>query len=419
MATPTSSDSALPTTLHPKALFFAYTTVFLATMGIGIITPVLPELIAPLIGQTKTLAFVAGALNSAYAFCQFLAAPGLGALSDRLGRRPILLICLIGSAIGYLLFGIGGALWILFLGRIIDGITGGNISTIFAYVADVTAPEERGLYFGRLGAAAGLGFIFGPVIGGFTANLGYSAPLYIAAALTLANVLWGYFFMPESLVLARRSTAVKLAQLNPLVQLNKVIAVIDLRWLLLIMFLYFLPFAALQSNIAVFSKEVHGWAPQSISWLFLLIGLESVLVQGLFLKWILPKFGDVVVSIGGLSLLLTGYLLIALSVIMHLPVFLPIGMAAFGFGDAFSTPALNGLISRKAGPQNQGRVQGGNQSIQALAKVLGPLIGGQVYVLLGPAFLYLLGGMAIALAMLIVQQQVRQVESMADVLSQA
>lgn len=419
MAIPTSSNSSRSTRPDSKTLFFAYATVFLAMMGIGIITPVLPEIISPLIKDTKQLALVAGALNSVYAFCQFLAAPGLGALSDRLGRRPILLICLIGSAIGYILFGIGGALVVLFIGRTIDGITGANISTILAYVADVTEPEERGLYFGRLGAAAGLGFLFGPAIGGLTANLGYSAPMYIAAALTLLNLVWGYFFMPESLAPERRSSAVKLSQLNPLLQLSKVMAAIDLRWLLTIMFLYFLSFAALQSNIAVLSKDVHGWNPQTISWIFLMIGLESIVVQGLLLKWILPKFGDVNVSIGGLSLLLAGYWLVALSALLHFPALLFVGMGSFGFGDAVATPALGGLISRRAGPENQGRVQGGNQSIQALAKVLGPLIGGQVYVMFGPSLLYLLSGLAIVGAIAIVQQQVRQLELMAGVPAEA
>src|SRR6185295_19167288 len=136
------------------------------------------------------------------------------------GRRPILLICMLGSAIGYLFLGIGGALWILFLGRIIDGITGANFGVSFAYIADITAPEQRDKYFGMIGAILGIGMILGPAIGGLTAKLGYEAPFYFAAALTFANVLFGLFFMPESLSKAQRVQHTKLSDLNPLSSLG-------------------------------------------------------------------------------------------------------------------------------------------------------------------------------------------------------
>jgi len=179
-----------------KAITFLVVTAFLNAMGIGILGPVLPFIVQHYTGNPNTLATVVGWLISSYAICQFVAAPALGLLSDRFGCRPLLLICLLGSAIGYLLFGLGGALWILFFGRIIDGLTGGNMSILFTYIGDISEPEERGKYFSLFGAASGIGFILGPVIGGSASLLSNQAPIYIAAGLTIANILLGYFYLP-------------------------------------------------------------------------------------------------------------------------------------------------------------------------------------------------------------------------------
>jgi DHA1 family tetracycline resistance protein-like MFS transporter len=209
-----------------------------------VIGPVIPFLVQPYLADSASLATTVAWLTSVYAICQFVAAPGLGALSDRYGRRPILLLCLAGSAIGYILFGLGGALWVLFLGRIIDGITGGNFSILFAYIADRTPPEERGALFGRVGAVAGMGFLLGPAIGGFAARWGNTAPAYLAGAITLVAIVWGVFLLPESLPPERRSAGIALPSLNPLSQLWRLIGMPNLRWLLLAGFCYGFPFAA-------------------------------------------------------------------------------------------------------------------------------------------------------------------------------
>lgn len=216
-----------------KIVFFLAVVAFLNTMGFTIIGPVVPFMTRQYLGNPNDLAVVVGWLLSIYGICQMLAAPGLGLLSDRYGRRPVIFICLLGSAIGYLLFGLGGALWMLFLGRIIDGLTGGNFSVLFAYVADITEPEERGKYFGIFGGISGVGFIVGPAIGGLLANVSYSMPFLVAAGVTLLNLVWGFFFLPESLNKEHRLTTMRLRDLNPLAQLGTVFNMANLRWLLL------------------------------------------------------------------------------------------------------------------------------------------------------------------------------------------
>jgi DHA1 family tetracycline resistance protein-like MFS transporter len=188
-----------PPAVDRKALLFGLTSVLLYGIGFGLTTPVVPFLVQRYTRTPADQALAVALLTFSYALCVFLAAPGLGALSDRYGRKPVLLVCLLGSALGYLIFGVGGALWVLFAGRILDGLTGGNISTILAFFADITPGQQRAKYFGWAGAAAGAGFIIGPTLGGLLAAWGYSVPMFFGAAITLLNVAYGALFMPESL----------------------------------------------------------------------------------------------------------------------------------------------------------------------------------------------------------------------------
>jgi MFS transporter, DHA1 family, tetracycline resistance protein len=387
-----------------KAWLFALVTAFSSTMGVGIISPVVPFLVQPYLRNPDNLALVVGLLTSSYAICQFIAAPTLGALSDRYGRRPVLLICLFGSVIGYLLFGMGGALWVLFTGRIIDGLTGGNISTLFAYVADITPPEKRGQQFGKIGAATGVGFICGPLIGGLAARFGYAAPLYVGAAVTFANMAWGYFFMPETLDASLRAQAVPLAQLNPFKQLRGVLALGQLRWLLIATFLHTIPFTILASNLALLTKDALRWQPAAIGMLLFAFGLQDALTQGFFVQRLLPRFGEAKVAIGATILEIAGYALIALAAYTASAALLVTGFILFGLGESSFGPSLGGLISRRVGPRDQGRVQGSNQSLQALARMTGPILGGQLYTSGGRAAPYLFSVFVIAGAMAAVWQ---------------
>lgn len=384
----------------PRIMLFLMIMAFLNTMGVGIFLPVLAFIVQEYVRDQNNLAIAVGWLASVYAICQFIAAPGLGALSDRFGRRPILLLCLLGSALGYALFGLGGALWVLFLGRIIDGVTGGNFSILSAYMADITAPEERGKYFGMFGAVAGAGFIIGPALGGFVSRFGNSVPAYLAAGITLASLLWGYFFLPESLPREHRATKLSLSDLNLVKQLGSAFAIPQLRWLLLATFLFSLPFAILQSNMSVLIIDSLGWKADSIGYLFLLVGVLDILMQGVLAGRLLPIFGEIKLTVAGLACEIIAYLLLGAIAIVPAPVFVFAGIIMFAIGTGFLEPASRGLISRAAGPRQQGVVQGGSQSIQSLAMVVGPLLGGVLYTQAGHAVPFWSGAACIGLAII-------------------
>src|SRR5450432_3330945 len=187
----TTRTSNPPVHVGSGTVAFILITAFLNLAGVGLLNPVLPAIVSQYVPNQNVDAIVAALLIS-FSLCQFIAVPTLGALSDRYGRRPILLISLLGSAAGYLIFGLGGAQWVLFLGRMIDGLTGGNVATIYAYAADITDPSERTQFFGIIGAAGGVGFILGPALGGALSLISYQAPLYFGALVTLINVVGGY-----------------------------------------------------------------------------------------------------------------------------------------------------------------------------------------------------------------------------------
>jgi DHA1 family tetracycline resistance protein-like MFS transporter len=379
-------------------MIFLMVMAFLNTMGVGIFLPVLAFIVQQYVRDEGNLAIAVGWLASVYAICQFVAAPGLGALSDRYGRRPILLICLFGSAIGYALFGLGGALWVLFLGRIIDGITGGNFSILSAYVADITEPEERGKYFGMFGAVAGAGFIIGPAIGGFVSQFGNSVPAYLAAGVTMASLIWGYFFLPESLRPEHRATRISLAELNLAKQLGSAFAIPQLRWLLVATFFFSLPFAILQSNMSVLIIDSLGWKADTIGYLFLLVGTLDILMQGVLAGRLLPIFGEIKLTVAGLVCEIIAYVLLGAVALVPAPAFVFAGIVMYAIGTGLLEPASRGLISQAAGPSQQGVVQGGSQSIQSLAMVVGPLIGGALYTQAGHVVPMWFGACVVGLA---------------------
>jgi DHA1 family tetracycline resistance protein-like MFS transporter len=307
----------------------------------------------------------------------------LGILSDRYGRRPLLLLCLLGSAVGYLLLGVGGALWVLFLGRAIDGITGANTSIIIAYITDVVPSSERTRYFGMLGAIGAACVVLGPAAGGFLARLDYSTPLFVAGAVSLANVIFGLFYMPESLEKDQRTSSITAASLNPFSTLREVFTLRRLRWLMVAMFLYTLATVILPSNIGLFTRDSLNWDADSVGVLFSVFGVASVIVQGVFLQWLLKRTSAAQVMMAGLGLTVMAMALIALVSAANSSALLYAGIIVFALGEGLTSPTLLDLITRGTDDRSQGKVQGGSQSVQSLANIAGPLFAGALYDHLG------------------------------------
>lgn len=392
-------------TVDKHALIFGLISVFLCGLGFSIIAPVVPFLIQPYSSNPDQQAIMVTMLTSVYAVCVFFAAPALGALSDKYGRRPLLLVSLLGSAIGYFVFGIGGALWVLFAGRIIEGITGGSISTIFAYFADIIPPEERTKYFGWVSAVAGAGTVIGPTVGGLLARFGYSAPMYFGAFITLLNVAYGLFFMPESLDPNNRLKEITVVRLNPFTQLASILSMKSLTRLLVSAFLLWIPNGSLQAVFSQFTIDTFHWKPTVIGLMFSIMGVQDILSQGIIMPKLLKKYQDKQIAILGMVSEIAGYGFIGVSSFLSFyPLFIA-GMFIFGFGDSIFGPSFNGMLSKSVDSREQGRIQGGSQSIQALARMIGPILGGQVYVTLGHAAPAFLGVILITLAVPILYER--------------
>jgi MFS family permease len=403
-------------------LLFIFLMIFLDLLGAGMILPLLPYYVK-LIEQsgsswiTANLALIVGMLTASFSLFQFLFTPVLGALSDRVGRRPVLLVSLAGTGIAYLLLGIADQfiemgvaafLGVLFFARILDGITGGNISTAQAYIADVTPPEERARGMGLIGAAFGLGFMLGPAFGGLLSTVSLSAPAYVAAALTFANVIFGLLKLPESLPRERR-VAIPLRQMNPFTRLRGVVGRAHIRPLLIGALLLNIAFAGLQSNFAVFSNVRFGYGPFEIAFLFAFIGAIAVVVQGFLIRHLVARFGEARLAITGLALMTASFALIVVVPAAWM-LYPAVGLLAVGSGMA--TPSINSLISRRVAPQEQGSVLGGVQALTSLTMVIGPLFAGGMFDAFGPTAPYLAGvllvGSGLAVISLALQPETRR-----------
>lgn len=378
-----------------NALLIVFLTVFIDMLGVGILIPVSPFLVQ----QYRNDALTVGLLSVSYSVFQFLAGPALGVLSDRFGRRPVLLISLLGTAVGYFIFGFAASLPVLFLARILDGVTGANISTAQATIADVSKPEDRSRNFGMIGAAFGLGFILGPALGGLLSQISLQAPAFFAGGLSLLNVIAGYFILPETLPAERRTHGpITLAQINPFGSLTRAFALPAIAPLLAATFAFNFAFAGLQSNFSLFTFARFAWGPAQNAALFAFLGVVGVVMQGFLVRRMIPRFGDRRLAIAGLVLQSAMYGLLA---------FAPAGWMLYpitglvSVGSAVTTPTLTGMVSNGVSAREQGMIMGVVGSVNSLTRVFGPLWAGAAFDYASPGAPYWTGALWIAAALVI------------------
>ncbi|MBK9713922.1 MAG: MFS transporter [Kouleothrix sp.] len=380
-----------PRRLSPR--IFIFVTVFVDMLGYGIVIPLLPLYVERLAAGGTLV----GLLGSLYALAQSFGGPLLSGLSDRHGRRPVLLVCLLGTSLAYVLLGLADTLWLVVAAILLDGLTGGNLSTAQAYIADTTPPEERAGGFGLVSAAFGVGMMAGPILGGALSRYGLSAPAFAAAAIAFANVTFGLLVLPESLPPEQRSRAA-LIRLNPVGQLVEAMRLRGTRGLLLTILLLNLAFSGLQSNFPIFSGARFGWDAAANALFYAFVGVCAVVTQAVLLGWLRRRFGDRALALGGMALMAATLALMALAPQdwMLYPI-----VALLAIGSNLSIPCLTSLLSSRVGPAGQGRLMGNLQLVLTAALVGGPLIAGLSFDRLGAPAPYALGSLLALLALVV------------------
>lgn len=356
-------------------VLFILITVMLDAMGIGLIMPVMPALILEVQGGSlASAALFGGILSTIFAVMQFLFSPLLGNLSDRFGRRPVLLLSLVVMALDYLLMAVAGSIWLLIIGRIIGGITAATHGTANAYMADISAPEDKSANFGLIGAGFGIGFVIGPLAGGLLGEYGTRAPFYAAACLAALNALFGWLILRETLKEQnRRPFSWKRA--NPLGAIYNVTLNPTLKRLLIVYFIYSVALYAYPAIWSFFTQDRFGWTPQTIGLSLALFGVTMAIVQGWLIRYILRWLGDWRTVVYGLAFDTIAFGLIAVVTNSTLALILT-PVAALG---AVITPALQGIMSKATPDDAQGELQGVLSSVAALSMIVAPIIMTSVF----------------------------------------
>lgn len=357
------------------AIGFIFLTMLIDITGWGIIIPVIPKLIEELIhGGVSEASKYGGWLTFAYAITQFLFAPLIGNLSDKFGRRPIILISLFAFSMDYLLLAFAPTITWLFLGRVIAGLTGASITTATAYIADISTPENRAKNFGMIGAAFGLGFIIGPVLGGLLGHFGSRIPFYAAAVLCMMNFLYGYFILPESLAEENRRNF-NLKRANPIGVFVNIRKRPALYGLMISLFLVYVASHSIQGNWSYFTMYQFHWDEKMVGVSLGVIGLLVGLVQGVLIRWINPKLGNEKSIYVGLLLYMVGLLLFSIATESWMVFVFLIPYCLGGIAG----PAMQAIISSKVDATEQGEIQGTLSSLMSVSTIIGPLLMTNVF----------------------------------------
>jgi len=345
-----------------RPLLVIFLTIFVNLIGFGIIIPLLP-FYAETFGASP---LVVGLLFAAFSLCQLVAAPLLGDLSDRYGRRPVLIFSLLGTVVSFVMLAVAHTVAMLFFARIVDGLSGGNISTARAYVADVTEPKDRARAYGLIGAAFGLGFIFGPALSGVLAKVSYTAPIWAAAAMTLAATALAWFWLPETVHRSQAGTGVPFRGLPALLRRPR------LGRVLVIDFVYWFAFAMFQTTFALFTARRFSFNASQTGYCFAAFGVLGAIVQGGMIRPIVKRLGDKPTFIAGLGCSIVGLIAAALT---HSVTIFTAALVPLAFGIGFGHPTISSLVSKSARADEQGRVQGAAGAVESLGRTVGPVWG--------------------------------------------
>jgi len=378
-----------------RSLALIFFIMLMDVIGMSLLFPVAPYIVE----RYSSDALMVTMLTVIYAGAQFFAAPALGKISDRLGRRPVLLVCVLGSAVGYFIFGLAGALWVLFLSRLIDGITGGNISTASAYIIDVSKPEERAKNFTLLGMAYGVGFILGPAVGGALGQWNLNAPLFAAGVVSLVSTALIWFILPESLPdECRVKTRLTIKDFNPFASIAQMAFKPGVALILLVITLFNFSFDGVNSVTGVFIKEKFAATPLTLGLLFVVVGIATAFVQAALVERMVARHGKKRMALVGLLASLVGWPMIAIAPLLWM--LFPIAFLQSGItGFIWATTGV--MAADLVSESEQGQLAGVNVALGGLASMLGPLWAGTVYDHLAPVSPYWMGAAILGFACLL------------------
>ncbi|MEW6597586.1 MAG: TCR/Tet family MFS transporter [Pseudomonadota bacterium] len=364
--------SEAPSTLRRKAAVgFIFVTALIDILALGLMIPVLPNLVKQFAGgDTAIAAQYTLVFAVTWGVMQFIFGPIQGMLSDRFGRRPVLLISIFGLGIDYLFMAMAPTLSWLLVGRIINGITAASFSTANAYIADVTKPEDRAKAYGLMGAAFGIGFALGPALGGYLGSINLRLPFYVSAALALANWLYGFFILPESLPPEHRSATLNWKKANPVGALSLLASKPHLLGLSAIYALFQLAHGVFPAIFVLFVGWRYGWGPAQAGQMLLMTGVVTIIIQGGVVGRVVKLVGERGALLIGLASALAAFLVYAFAPTG--PLFL-VGILA-GALTGLTGPGLQGLMTRRVGPSEQGRLQGANSAIMGICAIIGPIV---------------------------------------------